>query len=352
MSTDSDVGRESGGEASRHPAAPHPKQIGPAILGGVVVLSLFLWIIAAALHNPKPNDLPLGVVGDAATVQQVEQQLERAPGSLDITAYQDVETAKEALEDQEVLGVFAPGPDSSELFVTGATGLMPKNFFTNTFTSMAMQSGQTLTVTDLAPLPEGDSTGFIALFLFASMTIATVAFLVVLTLRAPRLPVKFWLGPAAVYSVLAGLTAIAIVRWTFDAYPSDYWALSGLCALYAFAILACVKAFQLVGFPGIGLGALTFLVFGIASSGGGVNRYFMPDFYVFINEYMPGGAFVTGLRSIGYLDGAALGTPMAVILGWLAVGLVVAIGGHAVKERRQAALPSGAGEGAATPSRV
>lgn len=341
MTNGSAVDREGSGSAPDPSAEPLPKRIGPAIVGGIVFMTLFLWIVGAAIHSPDPKDLPLGVAGDQATVQQMEQQLDKnAPGALDVKQYPDLEAAKEALKDQDVLGVFAPGPDGPQLFVTGASGQTPKNFLTTMFTQVAQQQGQVLQVTDLAPLPSGDSLGFVAFFTFAGITIGSLGFQVIYSRRAGGLGFGTWLGAATGFSVLVGITAISIDRWILDAFPDEFWSLSGLAALYALAIVASVAVFQWIGLAGVPLAAITFLMFGLGSSGGGVNRYFLPDLYAALNDGMPAGALVAALRRVAYMDGASLSGPLTVLLIWAVAGVAVAGIGGFVRDRRR-----GQGEG-------
>nr|ABO15887.1 putative membrane protein [Streptomyces sp. UC 11065] len=335
MTNDSAVDREGGGSAPHPSAEPLPKRIGPAIVGGIVFMTLFLWIVGAAIHSPDPKDLPLGVVGDQATVQQFEQQADKnAPGALDVKDYADLNAAKEALKDQDVLGVFAPGPDGPQLFVTGASGQTPKNFLTTMFTQMAQQQGQVLQVTDLAPLPSGDSLGFVAFFTFAGITVGSLGFQVIFSQRRAR-RLRAVAGGRDAFSVLVGITAIAIDRWILDSFPDEFWALSGLAALYALIIVACVAVFQWLGPVGVPLAAITFLMFGLGSSGGGVNHYFLPDLYAALNDGMPAGNLVAALRRVAYMDGSSLGGPLTVLIIWaVAAVAVVGIGGF-LRDRRR-----------------
>ncbi|MBW1599699.1 ABC transporter permease [Streptomyces sp. JJ38] len=326
---------DQGDDSMAHPAEQHApagreaaKTLIQPLLIGLTVLILFLWIVGTAMHRPEPKDLPFGLVGPPQAVAQMEAQLdEKAPDALDITAYPDVETARAAVEDLEVYGAFAPGPQESTLIIASGAGPSPKNFVTQAFGGVAQQQGSQLTVDDVAPLPSGDPLANVAFFALLSATLASLVFQVVFYFRARGAGLGAWLGLSAAFSLLAGLTGAGLCDWAFNAYPGEFWPVTGMIALYTFTAVSIVAAFQVIGIPGIPLAVLMLVPFGVANSGGAVDRYFLGEPYHSFAEFVPSNAVVAGIRSVAYLDGAAVGVPLAVLTCWsLACVTVVALG--------------------------
>lgn len=342
-SVDENVGEGvDGGDAQ--PTGPGPaeeplgKRIGPPLGVGLVIIAIFLWIVGAAMHSPKPHDLPLGIAGPAPAVAQIEKQLEsKAPGAFDITTYQDLDSAREALKDQDVYGVFAPGPKGPQLFVTGGTGGVPSQFLTEFFTKVSAQQGQELTVQDLAPIPDGDSRNASSFVTMMSLTLGALAFQVLLYFRARGVGLATRLGLTVGYAILGGLVAASVGVFVLDSFPGEFWSVAAVAAFYSFTIAVVVSAFQGLGVAGIPIAALLLVPFGVATSGGAIDRYFLPDFYAAVNPGMPSAAVVSALRSVAYLDGAALSGPLLTLTVWTVLGLLVAIPVHLVKARKKVA---------------
>lgn len=342
-SVDEGVSEGAGGGDAR-PAGPEPaeeplgKRIGPPLGVGVVIIAIFLWILGAAIHSPQPHDVPLGIAGPTEAVAQVEKQLaSKAPGAFDVTTYDNLDSARQALKDQDVYGVFAPGPEGPQLFLTGGTGSVPSEFLTKFFTQVSAQQGQELAVEDLAPVPDGDSRNTSSFVTMISLTLGALAFQVLLFFRARGVGLGVRLGVTVAYSVLAGLVGASVGVFVLDSFPGEFWSVAAVATLYSFTIAVVVAAFQTLGIPGIPLAALLLLPFGVATSGGVVDRYFLPDFYAMLSPGMPASAVVSAIRSVAYLDGAALSGPLLTLTVWAVLGLLVAIPAHLVKERRKAA---------------
>jgi hypothetical protein len=139
------------------------------------------------------------------------------------------------------------------------------------------------------------------------------------------------------FSVLAGLVGMGTATWLAGDYGSGFWAAVGLVTLAAAAVGAVVAGLaRLFGPPGLALAALVVVLLDLVSSGGPVGSQLLPDFYRWLAPWMPAGQLYSSLRSALYFDGAALGTPLAVLAAWLVGGLVLMSLGEVVHSRRRA----------------
>ena len=67
-----------------------------------LIVTLFAWPNARL----EPRDLPIGVAGEPAAAEAVEQQLATQEGAFDVHRYSDEAEAREAIEDRDVYGAF------------------------------------------------------------------------------------------------------------------------------------------------------------------------------------------------------------------------------------------------------
>jgi hypothetical protein len=103
--------------------------------------------------------------------------------------------------------------------------------------------------------------------------------------------------------------------------PGPYLALAGVAALIILAMaLPAAGLVRLLGPGGLGLAAVTFLFIGNPGSGNGSAPELLPGFWRAVGPLLPPGAGGTALRNVAYFDGAALGRPLVVLVGFVAVG--------------------------------
>ena len=83
------------------------------------------------------------------------------------------------------------------------------------------------------------------------------------------------------------------------------------------------------------------MVLSLVSSGGPVGSQLLPDFYRALAPWATAGQLYGALRGALFFDGAAIATPIAVLSGWLVVGLLlVGIGELAATRNRNVVEPS------------
>lgn len=316
----------------------------PPLFGGLLIAVTLIGLIGTAIKNPQPHDIPVGLVGPAPAVQQLESSLAAAgPGAFDLTTYTSEQDARAALDARTVDGILVLSQGNPHLVIAGAAGDGATGVITGVFTNAFKAQGTALTVETVHPFPSGDAHGLILFFVVVATLISTLASqalqLARQTTKEMRLGLRF--AFIAVYGLLVGLTTMGMADWIAGGYGDGFWAAAGLVALTSMAVGAVVAGFiRLLGAPGIGLAVLAMLL-SLVSSGGPVGSQLLPDFYRTLAPWMTAGQLYTALRGALFFDGAALATPIEVMVGWLVVGLLlIGVGELVGTSRSKAAVSS------------
>jgi uncharacterized phage infection (PIP) family protein YhgE len=242
--------------------------------------------------------------------------------------YASEQDARAAIDDRTVDGVLVIG--TGNLIVAGAAGDGATGVITAAFTNAFKAQGKALTVETVHPFPSGDAHGLILFFVVVATLISTLASQAILFATGKVLGFGLRVGFIAVYGLLVGLTAMGMATWISGGYGDGFWAAAGLVALASMALGAMVGGLaRLLGSPGIGLAALVMLL-SLVSSGGPVGSQLLPDFYRALAPWTIAAQVYGALRGALFFGGAALAGPMAVLAGWLVVGLaLILLGGLA-----------------------
>src|SRR5438093_4124779 len=95
----------------------------PPLVGGLALLLALIGLIGTALHDPRPHDIPVGLVGPSAATGQLEHGFaSAAPGAFTFTQYDSEEAARAAIDARSVAGALVLGPAGPRLVVAGAAG--------------------------------------------------------------------------------------------------------------------------------------------------------------------------------------------------------------------------------------
>ena len=294
----------------------------PPLIGGLLIVIVFIGLIGTAIRNPQPHDIPVGLVGPAPAAQQISSSFgTNAPGAFQFTTYASEQDARAALDDRSVDGVLVLG--SGTLIVAGAAGDGATGVITAAFTNAFKAQGKALTVETVHPFASGDAHGLILFFVVVATLISTLASQAILFATGKAVSLGLRVGFIAVYGVFVGLTAMGMATWIANGYGDGFWLAAGLVALASMALGAIVGGLaRLLGPPGIGLAALLMLL-SLVSSGGPVGSQFLPDFYRALAPWAIAAQLYSALRGALFFGGAALGGPGAVMAGWLVVGLAL-----------------------------
>jgi hypothetical protein len=301
----------------------------PPLVGGLLIVVVFIGLIGTAIRSPQPHDIPVGLVGPAPAVQQMTSAFgANAPGAFQFTTYASEQEARAALDDRSVDGVLVLG--SGTLIVAGAEGDGATGVITAAFTNAFKAQGNALTVETVHPFPSGDAHGLILFFVVVATLISTLASQAIMIATVKVVGLGLRLSFIAAYGVLVGLTAMGMATWISGGYGDGVWAAAGLVALASMALGAMVGGLaRLLGPPGIGLAALLMLL-SLVSSGGPVGSQLLPDFYRALAPWTIAAQVYNALRGALFFGGAALAGPIAVLTGWLVVGAaLIVLGGLA-----------------------
>ncbi len=313
----------------------------PPVVGGLLIVVVFIGLIGTAIRSPQPHDIPVGLVGPAPAVQQISSSFgTAAPGAFQFTTYASEEDARAALDARAVDGVLVLG--SGTLIVAGAAGDGATGVITAAFTNAFKAQGNALTVETVHPFPSGDAHGLILFFVVVATLISTLASQAILFATGKAVSLVLRLGFIVVYGVLVGLTAMGMATWIAGGYGDGFWAAAGLVALASMALGAVIGGLvRLLGAPGIGLAALVMLL-SLVSSGGPVGSQLLPDFYRALAPWTIAAQVYSALRGALFFGGAALGGPTAVLAGWLVVGLALMWLGELAAGRKPRPAPASA----------
>jgi hypothetical protein len=319
---------------------------GALVLVAALLLQLaFLGSYVGALHEPKPREVPVAVVGPPSAADA----LDRLPGRpLDATAVSSLEAGEQRVARREAYAVYVPAAPAegkrrqspSELYVASAANRTMATLLPVVFQRIAKEQRQPeVTVHDLAPLPPADSNGLSGFYAVVSWMVggyfaATLLGMVGEARIRSRRRAAYRLGGMLAMSLASGLFSAILLRSAIgvfgDASFFDIWMIGALCV---FAAGAATIAFQsLLGIAGTGIAVLLFVVLGNPSSGGPYSPELMPGLWREIGAALPPGAGTTLVRNTAYFDGIATAGPAIVLLIWAAVGVVVTLvrGGRSV----------------------
>lgn len=324
---------------------------GAAVLVAALVLQLaFLGSYVGALHEPKPHDVPVAVVGPAAAAEQIND----LPGSpLRATAVSSLDAGEKRVAQRRDYAVLVPAApaekgskqaEPADLYVASAANSTMATLLPKLFDRIAAEQQQPpVTVHDVAPLPAADSNGLSGFYAVVSWMVggyfaATLLGMVGDTRIRSRRQAGYRLGGMLGMALAAGLFSAILLQHVIgvlgDASFFSLWMIGALCV---FAAGVATIAFQsLLGIAGTGIAVLLFVVLGNPSAGGVFSPQLLPGLWREIGAALPTGAGTSLVRNTAYFDGTATGGPVLVLLIWAALGVTVTLirGGRAVSERR------------------
>ena len=317
------------------------------LAAGLLVLLALLGLIGTAIRDPRPHDVPVGLVGPPQALQPMTDALgQKLPGAFKFTTYDSEDAARAALDRRDVDGVVVVGgPTSSSIIVAGAAGDTSATLIESVFGAALSAQGPQVPVEVVHPFAPGDAHGLILFFLVLATLVSTLVVQAALLARARSAPAAAWLGVNSVWAVLAGAAGVAAATWVAGGYDTAALVPMGaLVALTAIAAGAFVAGFtRLLGPAGLGLSALVMILLDLISSGGPAGSTILPDVYRWMSPWMPAGELDSAMRGTLYFGGEGVAFPVLVISAWLVVGLVLVIISGFV--RRPVAEPAAAPAG-------
>jgi hypothetical protein len=313
-------------------APPTAKAVTLVLFPALVLTLAFAFSYVGAFHDPTPHQVPVAVVGPP----EVAAQLDGVPGDpLDTRPASSRPDALSQIDDRDVYGAYdAP---TNRLFVASADNRATAVALEETFNRIAAAEGQPAPrVTDVKPLPPKDPNGTAAFYAVIAWVFGGyIASTLIGLIGSPRDPSRrraaARLGALAGFSIVAGILSVVILHASFDVFSGHVVALCAIATLTIFASGAATAGIQAaLGEAGTALVILVFVILGNAASGGPFARPLLPGFWSTIGGVLPPGASVDLARSALFFDGARIAGPILVLMGWAALGpvLALALGGR------------------------
>jgi hypothetical protein len=301
---------------------PSPAAILLIPLAVALVLSLFAWPNAWL----QPREVPIGV----AAAPMIEDKLADTGDAFEVHRYASEAEAREAIEDREVYGAFVGTPAGPKVLIASAASPAISQSLTHAASEFEAPVED---VVAAKPAGAGLAASILPMVLAGILTGAASVALGTSGLRRAGLVVAG--------SVLAGLTATAIIHSWLDVVGGDWLVNAGVLSLAVLAIAATVSGLEaLLGKAGIGLAVATMILVGNPFSAVSTGPEMLPEPAGAIGQLLPPGAGGNLLRSTGFFDGAAAGGHVAVLAGWALLGFAALfVAGLRARRPAAAAVP-------------
>ncbi|WP_274556561.1 DUF3533 domain-containing protein [Streptomyces spiramyceticus] len=302
------------------------------VIGVLVLQLLFIASYVGALHDPKPRDVPFGVVAPEQSAAQLVDKLRSLPGEpLDPRTVTDEATARREIMNRDIDGalIVDPASKTDTLLVASGGGTVLSSALTTLATRVEASQQREVKTVDVAPASAKDFDGLSAFYLVVGWCVGGYLCASILAISAGSRPANrqravIRLGTMALYSIAGGIGGAVIVGPILDALPGSVMALWGLGALVVFAVGAITLGLQaLTGIVGIGLAVLIVVIAGNPSAGGAFPLPMLPPFWEAIGPALPPGAGTWAARSIAYFEGNAVSEPLQVLSVWALAGAVI-----------------------------
>ncbi len=237
--------------------------------------------------------------------------------------------ARALIEKREIYGAYAPHAKSSTILVASAASPVIAGVVPQIFAPVDAARKVQAKVTDVKPLPKGDSGGASGYFVGLIAIIGGVLTGWMLELLVPSIkrgPVAtaIRLATIAVFSILSGL-ALALIAKSIGAFEDNVLDVTLAVALTLFGVstVQCGYTAVLGGTFGLAFGLTVFILLGVLIASGGASApEFLPDVWNTIGGPLPPRATMEFVKDHAYFAGKGAETPLLVLLIYVAMGSV------------------------------
>ncbi|MFG2454925.1 DUF3533 domain-containing protein [Streptomyces sp. NPDC048512] len=321
------------------------------VIGVIALQLLFIASYVGALHDPKPKDVPFGVVAPQAVAQRTVTRLEGIKGEpLDPRTVSDAAAAREQILNREIDGALIIDPRGAKdtLLVASGGGTVLATTLEKLVTTLEATEQRTVRTVDVARASTHDFDGLSSFYLVVGWCVGGYLCASILAISAGARPANLRravvrLLVMALVAIVGGLGGAVIVGPILGALPGPVCAFWGLGALITFAVGAATLGLQgLFGVVGIGLAILLVVIAGNPSAGGAFPLPMLPPFWKAIGPALPPGAGTWSARSIAYFKGNDMTGSLLVLSAWAVAGSAVTLLAAAFRTRPRAGAPAGA----------
>ena len=318
----------------------------PTVAGAVVLLTAITSVLLVAFAWPSVrssvHDVPIAVAGPATAVTPIRTALDqRLPGGFDITEVADTAAAEQLIRDRQVYGAIDLSSGTPHVIVASAASTAVAQTLQTMATGLgqAGRPGTPVVVRDLAALPADDPRGA-GLAAGALPLVMGGLLAAVLLTRLVRGTVRRITGALA-FAATGGLAVAAILQFWFGSLSGSYPANAGAVALSIAATSLTVLGLEsLLGYAGIGIGAVAMMLIGNPLSGTATAPEMLPGWSGALGQLLPPGAGGQLLRSTAFFDGRSASHAVTVLAAWVGLGVVLCLLGG-LRARRAAKTATG-----------
>lgn len=315
-----------------------------ASVGLTALLALLVIAFAWPATQLAPRSLPIVVAGPAEATAQLTAALgQAAPGGFAVTLVADEASARAAIENREAYGAIVVGSTPTVLTASAASPVVAQLMSQLATTLASRQPGATppaVQVVDVVPSPAADPRG-VGLAALA-LPLVLGGLIVGAALSTAVAGVGRRVVGVVLTAAFAGLALTAIAHTWLGVLDGSWWAEAGVIALGIAAVgLTLIGLEALFGLAGLGVGAAVIMLIGNPFSGMTSAPEMLPSGWATLGQWLPPGATGTLLRSVTFFDGAGGMKALWILLGWVALGLVLAsLGARRVARRKSAVVAS------------
>jgi hypothetical protein len=277
-----------------------------------------------AFHDPRPHEMPVGLVAQAAQVTRLQVAASaHDPGALSLRPYSSASAAAAAIRNRTLDGAVVLAPGHARLLVASAAGSQTVQTMERAFTPALLRTS--VSTQDLAPLPVSDRAGLGPFFFVLTLVIPSLLIGVAMTVIVKGLPVRDRLAGAAAFALVLGFVDAALSNVVYGALGGSYLELAGLGMLISFAASSVTVGFgRLLGPLGVALAAVGLLLVGVPASGAAVGPAFIPSFFAALHPILPMGQGLDVVRNAVYFSWHATWVRLGLLGGWALLGIVTA----------------------------
>ncbi|MET8836438.1 hypothetical protein ABZV78_21290 [Micromonospora sp. NPDC004540] len=299
------------------------------LLGTLALATAFIAAYVGALHQPRPHDVPVGVVLGDQRAQAVLAAVRQRTDKIEPIEYDDPGAADDGLTAREVYGVLTSGPDNGlRLATASASAPAATELVTQVLGQAARQADLPIQVTDEVPVQPTDPRGLVPFYLAVGYVLGGYLASTALGLRTGTAPVSLpraglRIAALAVYSVVLGIVGATVVGPVLDVWHHDIPAVAAVGALAVFAAAMIASAVQAwLGLLGTGLVILLLVVLGNPGSGGIYAPEFLPAWLRGMHRWNVPGLATDLIKSAVYFDRRSMGWTLTGLTLWALVGLL------------------------------
>jgi hypothetical protein len=290
------------------------------LVAGVALAASFV----GAFHDPRPHEMPVGVVGPTAQVNHLQAAAAaHDPGALSLRPYFSAAAAARSIRDRTLDGAVVLAPGHARLLVASAAGSQTVQTMERAFTPASLRTS--VATQDLAPLPVADRGGLGPFFFVLTLVIPSLLIGVAMTVMVTSLPVRDRLIGAGAFAIVLGLVDAAVSNVAYGSLGGSYLQLAGLGMLISFAASSVTVGLgRLLGPLGVALAAIGLLVVGTPASGAAVGPAFVPSFFAVLHPILPLGEGLDAVRNAAYFSWHATWAELGLLGGWALLGIAAA----------------------------